>query len=551
MPVPSLSNPPLRSAPAEAVFPAAEGPAPGVLGKLRAIWSTEPFLNTTLVLAIVVGFFHGWLKIKVRHPATTFAFDFFILIALVVVLLRQRSLKAFFPPGRITTTLFIFYGMCLAYLPFSLVPGTPPPLVALASIRTWCFATLLFGLGYQLIRSREQMNGYLLLIVLLGVLTGVYGVFQSQDEVLLMMQEDADFRARYQGQGFVDSEGQFHLRRFSTFISSGAFGSVMATVGVFIFALCTDRRTRGTEKLLLIAALVPVGYGMLLSGARTSVIQFGLGVLLIAWLRPQVRLLTLLGLAVAGAFVLVGDPSGVGEAVADRIGTLAKLNDIIARLWIPTRMGLEFAVGHPLGGGLGKVGQVPFFLLGRTGYDDYYSPDGDVGRLLVEFGFLGLLAFGALLWYGTLTSWRVVKAGRSGLSDAVILAAAANLWISLVTIFSGSPFLGIPLGIMVWFFLGAAVRLAEQEGLMTLGRAGPAGMVAAPAAAAAPPASPRRPPGPAAPPVTRTRRFLYDTSGPPAPPPAGPPARPAPGRKRFLYDTPGSSSGQRTNGRPS
>ncbi len=429
-------------------------------GRLLAVVAQDAFVNLLVVAALGIGFFHGWLKLRFRSPITTFAYDIVLIVALVVVYLRSGSIRRFFPPGPTTQALMAFYGLCLAYLPFSLIPGMPPFLVALSTLRGWIFATLLYGLGYQIIRGRAQMHGYFLVILTLALLTALYGIQQSDSEVLQMMREDPFFARRYRGQGYVDAEGDFHVRRFSTFISSGAFGATMATSIILGSALFLAPSARRLERVVIASMMVPIGYGMVLSGSRSAVIIAVAGcAVLLAVRRKLIPGLVILGVIGAGV-VMASQATGGG--VLDRLATL-NVGNIFYRFWWPTYLGLDFMLGHPLGGGLGKTGFSPTFLLNLSSYSDYLAPDGDLGRLMVEFGVLGILLFGRLSWNAAKLMFETVKLTHNLPSGSLILAAATNLWISIAFVGVGSPFVGIPMGVLVWFFVGAAQRLREIE----------------------------------------------------------------------------------------
>jgi len=431
-----------------------------IWARLKAVVAVDAFVNLLVVAALGIGFFHGWLKLRFRSPITTFAYDVVLILALVVVYLRSGSMRQFLPPGPTTKALVAFYGLCLAYLPFSLIPGMPPFLVALSTLRGWIFATLLYGLGYQITRGRAQLHGYFLVILLLALMTAIYGIQQSDAEVIQMMKEDSFFAQRYRGQGYLDAEGDFHVRRFSTFISSGAFGATMATSIILGSALFLAPKARLIERTLIALMMIPIGYGMVLSGSRSAAIIAVTGcAVMLAVRRKLLPGLVILGVIVAGAAMA---SQATGGGVLDRLATL-NLGSVFYRFWWPTYLGLDFMMGHPLGGGLGKTGFSPAFLLNRSGYSDYLAPDGDLGRLMVEFGVLGIILFGRLSWNVAKLMFDTVKATKDLPSGSLILAAATNLWISIAFVGVGSPFVGIPMGVLVWFFVGAAQRLREIE----------------------------------------------------------------------------------------
>lgn len=502
-----MSYPTVEAAPpggaGTAVSSAAESES--LWGRMWAVVVRDALVNLLVVAALSIGFFHGWLKLRYRSPLTTFAYDLVLIVALVVVFLRTGSLRDFFPKGPTARALMAFYALCFAYLPFALLPGMPPLLVALSTLRGWIFGSLLYGLGYQIIRSRSQMHGFFLVILLLGVLTAIYGIRQSDAEVLQMMKEDPYFARRYRGQGYLDAEGDFHVRRFSTFISSGAFGATMATAMVMGTALFLAPRARLLERAVIGVSMIPMGYGMVLSGSRSAVITALVGCMtLLVFRRKLVPGLVILGIMAMGALLA---SQATGGGVLDRLATL-NLANIFYRFWWPTYLGLDFMAGHPLGGGLGKTGFSPSFLRGASDYVDYLAPDGDLGRLMVEFGVLGVLLFGHLSWRAAQRMYQAVRATQDSDSGPLVLAAATNLWISIAFVGVGSPFVGIPMGVLVWFFVGAAERLQEIEAAGATGGA----LALAPPALATRGEGERLPSVPAAAvvPGTSRRRFLFD-----------------------------------------
>jgi hypothetical protein len=418
--------------------------------KIVALLKVDALLNSVVLMAIIIGFFHGWLKLKFRHPATTFLFDFFLFLALALVFLRLKQGEDFFPRGKVGGAIKAFFALCFIYiLPSFALETMPPTLVALSALRSWCFSMLVFCLGYHMTRNIAQVKGYFYCLILCGVVTALYGLQQSPEEIERMAREDPYFAERYKFQRYISEEGKSHLRVFSTFISSGAFGSTMAYVLIFATVLLTEPRARKMERYLLIGAMIPIAYGMLLSGARTSLVSLAMGFLVIAWFRRNFQNYVIVPGLILLAFKLAG---GATEgAVLQRFGTLADLESIFARSWIPTSGGLEFMAENWLGGGLGRTGYVPFFLLGRTGFNDYVSVDGDLGRLMIELGIPGLIFFGAVIWHASKLSYQSLVEVRESNAGSVALASAACFVMALGTFPSGSPFVGIPMGALTWF----------------------------------------------------------------------------------------------------
>ncbi len=181
------------------VLPAPDGPAREELSireRILAILGSEPLVNGVVAAAITVGFFHGWLKIRFPHPATTFLFDCLLCAALALAFLKQERGRSLIPPGPIGSALKAFYLLCFGYLLLPL-PDRPPFLISVAAIRGWCFATLMFSLGYWLTKSITQVKGYFYVLILLGLVTAGYGLRQTPAEFEKQAEEDENFAERY------------------------------------------------------------------------------------------------------------------------------------------------------------------------------------------------------------------------------------------------------------------------------------------------------------------------------------------------------------------
>ena len=303
--------------------------------KLLAILKSDRAVNGVMLLAIVVGFLHGWLKITFPTPATTFFFDALLSLALLMVYSKHRGRGPFFPRTRVGKALFSFYALCVAYM---FIPGGPPLLVAVAALRGWCFASLMYALGYHLTTNVSQIKGYFYVLTFLGVMTAVYGIRQSPEAIQKRFQEDAYFAERYKGIYYATSSGKLELRRFSTFVSSGVFGSVMAFVSVFAIVLITDPHESKTERILLVSSLLPMCYALVLSGARSALIMLMAGFATIAWYRRKFQTFLLLPAVLVLALNYAIGKTG-GHA-GERYETLLDRETVVMRMAIPTIIGL-------------------------------------------------------------------------------------------------------------------------------------------------------------------------------------------------------------------
>jgi hypothetical protein len=423
--------------------------------KFLAILQSDPLVNAVVAVAISVGFIHGWLKIQFPSPATTFLFDALLCVALGLVYLQQTRRERFIPAGPIGTALKAFYGLCFVYLLLPL-PGRPSLLISVAAIRGWCFATLMFSLGYRLTKHITQVKGYFYVLILLGLLTAVYGLRQTPQEVEKEAEANANFAERYEYSYFATAKGR-ELRIFSTFVSSGAFGGTMAYVIIFAIVLVSDPAANKRDRWLITAAVVPIAIALVRSGARSALVSLGCGFAVIAWHRRNFQSFVLIPACILLA-LKVGNEAA-GGSLLQRYGTLLDFKAIYYRQLIPTEIGWYYMRDHLLGSGLGKSGySVPAFF----GYSSDITSDGDLGRLMIELGIPGLIFFGRILWVASKTVFRRLHDLRNTPVSTVALASGACVVMAFITFPSGSPFLGIPMGDLVWFFLGTFMKLADE-----------------------------------------------------------------------------------------
>lgn len=84
-------------------------------GGLRGVWelfrdNRGPWL--LFLSAVVIGFFHGWMKLHYRGSVVTFAFDIPLTLALLWAVLNVPRGTPLFPEGAIGTALKFLVGTC-------------------------------------------------------------------------------------------------------------------------------------------------------------------------------------------------------------------------------------------------------------------------------------------------------------------------------------------------------------------------------------------------------------------------------------------------------
>lgn len=444
----------------------------------QSLFSYRPGLHLIVLMGVVVGFFHGWLKLRYRSSLTTFAFDALMSWAVIACIMTLPRGVPFFPRLPITRAIFAFYVVVAAW---AFLPSDLPILVRLASFRGWCFPPLIFGLGFHLTRSVEQVKGFFLVLIVLGVVTGAYGIRQSPEEIQRMMREDEHVALLRAGSGYATASGKGAIRRFSTFVSAGVFGGVMAFVSSIALVLVADSRTKQTQRILLAGALVVMCYAIVLSGSRSPAVNMLLTVGLLSIARRN--LLVPILVAAAGYLVLGWAGELTSGAALDRYASLVDKEVVGSRYMIPL-IAAYFRLDETLlGTGLGTSSySVPMFLAGGVPRGSFRGAEGDLNCLAVEMGIVGIFFFARILWEICRSTYFVITDSKDKPHGVIALAAATAVAPTVLNFPVGAPFLGIPTGALTWFFIGCMIKLNE------LGKTAPATAAAAAIEAPARPA---------------------------------------------------------------
>jgi len=105
---------------------------------------------------------------------------------------------------------------------------------------------------------------------------------------------------------------------------------------------------------------------------------------------------------------------------------------------------------------------VPFSFAKSFGDFEFRGTDGDIGRVMADFGLPGLMVYAVLLYSGASDSIRWMWRLRDSNLCVIAAPAGSMFLLALAQIFTGSPFLGIPAGMLVWILFGGLRRLVEE-----------------------------------------------------------------------------------------
>ena len=442
----------------------AQAPEAEAEGSRRSLWQVfadlfekNPLANGIMIFAIVIGFFHGWLKIKYRSPLTTFAFDIPIVLTMAVTLLTRRK-ESLFPNSPVGDALKFHTFVCLLYVPLSMMIWDVYPLAVVASFRGWCVIPLIFLVGYHLSTSIRQVEFYMWMMVGLGFLTAIYGINQSEDEVRRLMLADPELEYRFRNQ-FYAVNGVSQFRRFSTYVSAAAFAAQLAYSTMFAFSRLSVKTCPSVERFILAGMAGVMTYALILTGARSGLLQLVAGVLVALWYRRGGIGFLLLPIVFTLAWKAgIATTSG---GSTDRFSSLLQSDTVWSRFWIVLEPSVGAFLDAPFGTGLGSSSHgVPMFLVSRL--KSFRPIDGDLGHLVVDMGFIGLVTIGFLFFQCSRCAVRWMVRLRDTPVTVVALPAGIFIFESILAFPIGTPFLGIPYGYLLWFFFGCLSRMSDD-----------------------------------------------------------------------------------------
>ena len=191
-------------------------------------------------------------------------------------------------------------------------------------------------------------------------------------------------------------------------------------------------------------------------------VMMAMGLVLTAWYRRNI-LRYILAPAVAFIAFKVGSIHTGGDPI-NRFSSVIDPDELFGRLYVVIYPMMSALSDAPFGGGLGMSGHgVPYALMDTMGGFQFRSIDGDIDHLGVDMGILGIIVFIWLLVAGALDAFRDMKELRDPPLTIIGVPAGAMFIIAVIVIPTGSPFLAIPSGALLWFCLGALEPLTVEH----------------------------------------------------------------------------------------
>lgn len=476
----------------------------------------SPLGNAFVALALIIGFYHGWLKRSYPGALGVFAYDIPLVLGLMVAWWSVPAKRPLMPGSRTAIALKSIFAICAVYM---LIPSDVPWLVRLASLRGWTFSPLMFLVGYHVLRTPQQLGLMARLIVLLCISVTLYGMQQNPADILNAAIEDEGFRKTIDGSTYTRQGGGAGFRVFSTFVGSGMFATALACGIVVAIAEITEPKKSIMERLFWGGGILVSLNGILISGTRSSLITVTIGAAFVSWVRGSLMRFGPVVAALGVVAVMVS--SALGTIDSSRMLSAFSPEEMWWRVYIVMGPAIDVLLENPLGQGLGHATHgVPVILSYLIALYKASPIDGDFGHAAVDFGIIGMVAYSVMMIRATQDGMRWAKALKDTNAETVGIISAALFVVSLPAFITGSPFLHVPTGAIIWYYIGGLNRIYDERigGRDTrAGRWIPGGRL--PAGSKGPPMSPVPPPvGPPmlpsvdtkrSPKPGKSRRFLY------------------------------------------
>lgn len=252
---------------------------------------------------------------------------------------------------------------------------------------------LIVTLALLTLKTHEDLNKFLIIIVGLSTLAALYGIKQTY---LGLSKGD---------QKFLDEGGAIthmlwgHLRVFSFYSEAAQFGSSQAHMALLSLVLAFGQVTKKLKTILLICSGL-MFYGMLISGTRGAFFALISGAFVAIILSKKFKIL-LIGGAFAICFICFLKFTHIGDSNYNIYRFRSALNPDDPSLNVrfnSQKILKEYMSSRPLGGGLGVIGYYgmkynPDKFLSKVQPDSYWV------KIWVMTGIVGFIIWLGMMMY--------------------------------------------------------------------------------------------------------------------------------------------------------
>ena len=418
----------------------------------RAGHPVDPLLTALLVLA----FFLGPLKLLGTSWASYLSADGLAAAVLLVVFgERIARRKVLFVSSSLSVPLLLLGIYCV----LELLNPEAPFLRSVLGLRSWLLYLGFYFVGLYSLRSVRQIERLYALLLVLGFLTALYGVYQWQAGPQSFANW-SEYYGQYARLAWVARSGVV-FRAFSTFVAAGTFGGNMALLMLLAFSVAASARFRMRWRIASAVVFAVMGIGIAASGSRGALAHLMLagavGLAFIPGLRPRITV-GILGAAMASvATVLV--IFLIGPVISERFATMIDPQAFFWKWFYPLMNGIGIAQQHPLGVGLGYTAGVPMFIANPVFRElPLTNIDSGYGSAAAELGFIGLglfTYFALKVGFEGFRTWVRLPAGR--LRDLLLGPALLAATYPIVSVIF-QPQAALPSSIYFWLLIGMLIK---------------------------------------------------------------------------------------------
>jgi hypothetical protein len=413
-------------------------------------------VDVFVIVLLVLSFFLGPVKLLGISWLSYLSADGLALLVLFVVFAeRIANRKPVFASSPLSVPLILMAIFCV----LEIANPVAPFIRSILGLRSWLLYMGFYFVGLYTLRSIEQIERLYAVLLTLGLLTAVYGIYQWQagPESFATW---SDYYGRYARLGWSAQSGSV-FRAFSTFVAPGIFGGNMSLLMMLAFGVIVSPRFATQWRLLAAAAFLLMGVGIAASGSRGPVAHLLLAAMVGIALIPGVRRRLSVGIM---AVVMTGISVGliaflIGTVVSERFSTIFDPQAFFWKWFGPLSNGIRVAGNHFFGMGLGYTAGVPQFVADPVFRDlPTMNIDSGYGAAAGELGFIGLAVFVYLAFKVGIEgfrTWKRLPVGR--MRDLLLgpgLIAATYPLVSVVF----PPQAQLPSSIYFWLLIGMIMK---------------------------------------------------------------------------------------------
>jgi hypothetical protein len=423
------------------------------------VFKRDTAIHLGIMASITVATFQGYLKDRIAGPLPYVLSELFFIGAFIVwfatIAIRHVPIRG---PGIVPAAVLTAVFVPVLYL---IHPGAPLA-VEIAGLRAWAEFPVACLIALTVIRNPGQVRAYVGLILALGVVTALFGIWQYQagPEDVLGISDLA--RDRHGATVFyvIPGLGLQDFRAFSTFTFPAPFAGFMV-FGILLAGGIALSGFRSRRRRILATLLIPLYFaGVTVSGTRASFIVLLLGLLVLGYYRGlglrMFALLPVLLLAVYGGALLTA-----GRVFARFQSILLQEGLLWRYVYSPVAIAVNTLGEFPFGMGLGRSGVgVPYTIFRSYPQGYFRGSDGDIGRAAVEMGVFGVILLVVIVVALLPHAARAMRHLVGSHAEDVALGSGALIISTGVLLLIGSPLSSVPHATIWWFLLGALLKLS-------------------------------------------------------------------------------------------